>query len=387
MSEGVSGQESSGQRVIWFELFYDLIIVAAVALVGKVFIKSPDWNTTFLVVTSLLVLFAIWLLTTLSHSLFPANDPVRMLLVLVQMMLLSISVLSLGKTGLPTWSGFAAAGAAFLTITLIFARHARRAASLAPVARSIVIVSASGAGLLCVSGLLSAWLTSRQSSQLAPVLIVIALVALLIPMTTVVVTKVASSGGLDPHHLQERFGLFVIIVLGESFVGLLASLGNVGSIPSPPFFILTFIVAFSIWSIYFSAVIPHGFPRTPNRLRSWMLGHALLVLSIVAVAVEFADLTLEEYGQSLVAPHGTWTAMPMLGVMTAITILSYALPTCPQAMRRLQAATAAILLMLTVADYVIADLPANASGLAGGLLLAADAAATAIVARRSTARA
>lgn len=385
MSEAGADQQSSGQRVSWFELFYDLIIVAAVALVSKVFIKSPDWHTTFLVVASLLVLFTIWLLTTLSHSLFPSDDPVRRLLVLGQMVLLSISVLSLGKTGLPTWSGFTSAGAAMLTVTLIFARNGRQAGSLGIVVRSIIAVSAVGAGLLIASGVVSSTLSSSQSSALAPILIVLALACLLIPITTVVISQVVASGGLDHHHLQERFGLFVIIVLGESFVGLLASLGNLGSIPNPLYFILTFAVAFSIWSIYFNSVIPYGFPRTTIRLRMWMLGHALLVLSIVSVAVELADLTLGEHGQSLLAPDGNWTAMPMLGVIAAILILSVALPDCPVAMRRVHAATAVVLVVLTVIDLALVDAPLSAFSLAGALLIAADASACAVIAHRAAA--
>lgn len=385
MSGSVPDQKSVGQRVSWFELFYDLIIVAAVALVSKVFIKSPDWHTTFMVVTSLLVLFAIWMLTTLSHSLFPVDDPVRRLCVLAQMMLLSVSALSLGKDGLPTWVGFGAAGLALLTVALIFIRNARTAGSLTTVAWSVAAIASAGACLLVASGLVSSWLTAGQSAVATPILIVLALIVLLVPVTTVVISQVVASGGLDSHHLQERFGLFVIIVLGESFVGLLASLGSIGSIPSPLYFILTFVVAFSIWSIYFTGITSYGFPGTAARLSVWMLGHALLVMSIVSVAVELTDLTLQEHGQSLLAPDGNWTAMPMLGVMVAVVMLSSVLPACPRAIRWVQAATAVTLLVLTVVDLALVDSITDAFTLSGACLIPCAAAATARLARRHSA--
>ena len=69
--------DANAQKVSWFELFYDLIVVAAVSQAGKVLVKSPDWETTALIAAGILVLFTMWLLTTLSHGLFPGDDPVR----------------------------------------------------------------------------------------------------------------------------------------------------------------------------------------------------------------------------------------------------------------------------------------------------------------------
>ena len=56
------------QKVAWFELFYDLVAVAAIAQVGKVFLAEPTYATTFLVLGSVVVLFTITSLPLLSHS-------------------------------------------------------------------------------------------------------------------------------------------------------------------------------------------------------------------------------------------------------------------------------------------------------------------------------
>lgn len=374
--------ESSGQKVSWFELFYDLVVVAAVALIGKVYIKSPDGQTTALVVTSLLVLFAIWILTTISHGLFPNDDPVRRVAVLVQMATLSVAALSLGKEGLANWIGYSAVSCTMLTVAWIFGRHSRSAGVTRYMVRLIIRLSLAAAAAFALSAVASIWLQPDQVAIVAPIILLVASAVVLVPVITVLARLIAKGQAFDQHYLQERFGLFVIIVLGESLIGLLAALAGKGSIPNPMFFALTFIVAFSIWSVYFNGVLPFGIPSSANRLRAWLGCHALLVLSIVVVAVEFADLTLNDAELAPTTSSQTWSVLPMTQVILAIVLLTFTLRT-PWAVRGANLATLGILLVLMLIEGLMDSQDGNWFIALGAVVLAADALACSLIALRS----
>lgn len=374
--------EQSKQSVSWFELFYDLVIVAAVAQAGKVFIKTPDWGTTALIVTALLVLFAIWLLVTVSHGLFPGDDPIRRIIVLAQMVFISVAALALGKGGLPNWVGFVGAGLALLAVTALYVRHLSEAGALRIAVQQVALCTALGAVFFIASAFASLWLTSEQAVYASPVLLLAGVAIVLVPVLTVVLKRVVTAGTLDTHHLEERFGLFVIIVLGESFVGLLAALGVLGDIPSPVFFVLTFVVSFCIWSLYFNAVLPFGMPDGMAGLRWWIAGHALLVLSMVSVAVEFADLTLQADSESPLKFQGSWTPLPLLGILSALAILMAVSQRCPPALRRVHYGAVAVVAILTVGDLLLVDPGFDGFTTTGAAVIVVDAVACAIVRQR-----
>lgn len=374
-------EDESSQRVGWFELFYDLVVVAAVAILGKVLIKTPDVQTTALVATALLVLFAIWLLTTISHGMFTWDDPIRRAAVLAQMALLSVAALSIGKQGLPNWIGFLAAAGAMLTIVFIFTRHRRMAGPAQEVNGLIVKLSMAAVIAFALSSVASVWLNSEQATIVAPIILLIAAGIVLIPVITRLAALLASGQAVDPHHLQERFGLFVIIVLGESLIGLLAALAGKGTIPNPMYFALTFLVAFSIWSIYFNGILPFGVPSSVNRLRAWLACHVLLVLAIVVTAVEFADLTLNdaEYVQGV--PQETWTVLPMLLTVAVISLLSFTLRST-WTLRGINLATLGVLSLLAIIETRMSGEDGNWFVFLGAVLLMADGVACSIASYR-----
>ena len=374
-------EDEGSQRVGWFELFYDLVVVAAVAILGKVLIKTPDVQTTALVATALLVLFAIWLLTTISHGMFTWDDPIRRAAVLAQMALLSVAALSIGKQGLPNWIGFLAAAGAMLTIVFIFTRHRRMAGPAQEVNGLIVKLSMAAVIAFALSSVASVWLNSEQATIVAPIILLIAAGIVLIPVITRLAALLASGQAVDPHHLQERFGLFVIIVLGESLIGLLAALAGKGTIPNPMYFALTFLVAFSIWSIYFNGILPFGVPSSVNRLRAWLACHVLLVLAIVVTAVEFADLTLNdaEYVQGV--PQETWTVLPMLLTVAVISLLSFTLRST-WTLRGINLATLGVLSLLAIIETRMSGEDGNWFVFLGAVLLMADGVACSIASYR-----
>mgnify|MGYP003587814233 FL=1 len=156
-----------------------------------------------------------------------------------------------------------------------------------------------------------------------PWLLAIGLAVASLPLLTVFLTRLCRSGAIDDEHLGERIGQLVIIVLGESFVSLVTTLGGRPDIPNPVFFVLTFAVVFAIWTIYFSSVVPAGVPGDVGRLRVWLAMHWLLMFGAVGAASGFAALAVVSFSDLDQGSAAAWTPVPLLEVMIALTVLTW----------------------------------------------------------------
>ncbi|MFM7144837.1 MAG: low temperature requirement protein A, partial [Actinomycetales bacterium] len=104
-----AGREGEKQRVGWFELFYDLVLVATINRAAQVFGDSPTWSTGSLIAGGLAVILVLWLATTVNLGSFAQRSGIRQVLVVVQMVAIVIAALATGQSdGLPTVTGFIA---------------------------------------------------------------------------------------------------------------------------------------------------------------------------------------------------------------------------------------------------------------------------------------
>ena len=92
-----------------------------------------------------------------------------------------------------------------------------------------------------------------------------------------------------PHHIAERYGLMIIIALGEAILGTIAALGAIVGPEGPGWSVEAAVVGFAgvtltfgMWWIYF--VVPCGELLARGRGRSfgWGYGHIPLFASVVA---------------------------------------------------------------------------------------------------------
>lgn len=352
--ETVEGREPAHQRVGWFELFYDLVIVAAVGQGAHVFGEHPTWGTGTWIAVTFLVMFLLWLLTVLVNNTAPGDHPWRRLLVLLQMLAVVVACLSVGREeGLPDSMGFAALAVAFGSVALVYLLVDTDDPRVRADARVIAASTAIGALVLLVgAGVAGPW---GGEGTIAPILLLAAGIACAgLPLLTVVLGRASRDGRLDSEHLSERVGQLVIIVLGESFVSLVATLSGEPDIPNPFFFVITFAVVFAIWSIYFSTVMPGGVPtRQAGRLRAWLALHWLLMFGAVGAASGFATLAVVPFTAIDQGSASAWTPAPMLYVMVAITGL--AALAGERRLLPLHAAACAILLVLVVLQLTVAQ--------------------------------
>ncbi len=107
-----------------------------------------------------------------------------------------------------------------------------------------------------------------------------------------------------PHHIAERYGLFVIILLGESVFaatnGVSASLAASGLTPQLIVIAVSgLVILFGLWWIYFAEPIGNGLARHRNWSFYWGYGHYPLLAAIAAIGsgLEVAVLAIGHHGE------------------------------------------------------------------------------------------
>ena len=267
-------------KVSWFELFYDLVIVAAIAHGGHLIVSdllitnSLTFSLGLWLAATFIITFTLWFSTSMAINIAPGVIPLRKTMMFGQMLAVTVANLALSREdGLPDDWGFAALAISFATVSIIYAIIGHHRPELAGVTRPWRWCTAAAAILFALGvALPDPWITVQL------VVLALGLLTAVIPILVVAIPRLCRSGHLEPEHFAERVGQLVIIVIGESFLGLVGTLGGLDSIPGPTFFVLTFLVAGSMWTIYFTSVFPLGVPLTSGRLELWLGGVMLFLV-------------------------------------------------------------------------------------------------------------
>jgi low temperature requirement protein LtrA len=156
-----------------------------------------------------------------------------------------------------------------------------------PAGRRTAFRYAAGIGLLQVGWLLRLLLDETgvlPPSARVPAFAALALLELAVPRWA----ERAAPTAWHPHHIAERYGLFTIILLGESV--LAATRGVAGALEedeiSSPFVVIAVsgpVVPFALWWLYFLAPAGEGLGDRRHRSYRWGYGHYFLFSALAAL--------------------------------------------------------------------------------------------------------
>jgi low temperature requirement protein LtrA len=272
-----------GRKVTWLELFFDLVFVAAVSQVAGPL--HADYTVAGLVrLTPLFVL--IWWAWT-GHSVFSTrfdtDDALQRAFTLLQMFAVAVMAAN-AKDALDSVSsaGFAAA---YAVVRLVLVAQYARARTLRP-ARALASHYAAGHGTAAVL-----WLASAVIP--VPMRFAVWVLAFGIDLGTPWLA-VPHSVRVPPDagHLPERFGLFTLILLGESVVALMRGIESQENWPIQAFLsaISGMGLLFGVWWVYFDGIgaVEHQHVRTHHdavRFHIWSYAHLPLALGVVVLGV------------------------------------------------------------------------------------------------------
>jgi low temperature requirement protein LtrA len=301
------------KRATWLELFYD---VAYVALIAQLTYLATEYHHTPIDLVNIILIgyaiFVVWWGTTANRNLQPGETDSDKLFIQLQM--IGAFIMSIFMGGVFTGDYlpfFLTLGGVRLLQSMMMARMYYQHPETRPVTYNIL------QGFI-VAGLL--WLTSAIVPQ--PLHFIVAFAALfvdiLVPLT---VGKGNTTRYLNVYHLQERLGLFLMLVIGESMIVVaLASTISEDFFASPTVVFSGLGLMVALWWLYFDHSDRHNGTR-PRNLFVFIHSHGLLYLSIILISVAY-KLILEnietDKSLALLLSGG-------LGLMLTLSSIRYAL--------------------------------------------------------------
>lgn len=269
----------SVQNVSWLELFYDLVMVAAIIVFSHGLSLQPTWETALKTLAIFAVLWWVWLITTLLVNIDPSSDTVRRGLLFGQMLTMVLLII-VGSHTEKEWRDPLAPIAGTL-LALVAALHEvtrRNHPELAAFAVPRRNAFAVGAVLAGVSGAVPPVVSWVFWSVTA----VLMVVPVLLDRYDMGLERPAS----NVKHLAERLAALTTIVIGESFIRV-ALTGSDRHLYEINFVIvcLEFLVVCSLWIAYFDSIAVAGMPAGRRRQRWWLISHLPLHVGIIGTAV------------------------------------------------------------------------------------------------------
>ena len=201
----------SHRHATWMELFFDLVFVAAVARLATMLIERHD-AIGFVRFVGLFVPVAwAWMGYTYYANRFDTDDVPYRAMVSAGMAAVAAMAVAIGDFSDEGLMRFALAYAAVRLVLLLMYVRARHHVPEMRQALNFYLVGF-GAGAAC-------WIASAFVTGPARELLWFAGLALEFG-TPIVGWKAIATAPIDRHHLEERFGLFTIIVLGEAVIAV-----------------------------------------------------------------------------------------------------------------------------------------------------------------------
>jgi low temperature requirement protein LtrA len=278
-------EELAEKRVSWAELFFDLVFVFAVTQVSALLHHDHSWAGVGRALILLAPMYWAWVGVTVFTNTRGTDSPgdrIGILGIGLGSLFMAMAVPdAFGDRGLLF-------GCSYLGLRLVIALLSfwRRPLFLNPVSVSVVLTGP----LLVVGGILH-----------GPARVAVWAVAAVVDLSTPALTRrqIMAHLRFDAAHLTERFGLLVIIALGESIVATGASAAGPQHLPAAVLLAVAaaFGLVFGLWWVYFhfaTDAVRHALMTAANQTdivrRVLTYGHLSFLVGIITTAVGIAEV-------------------------------------------------------------------------------------------------
>jgi low temperature requirement protein LtrA len=299
------------------ELLFDLTFVVAVAAVTAQFAHHiADGGALAGLVPFLQVFFAVWwawMNFTWFASAYDTDDVAYRLLTMVQMA--GVLVLAAGVRAAADHSDYRAVAIGYLIMRTALVGQWLRAGTEHPPGRRTALRYALGITIAQAGWLL--WLGLAQSGALPPsarlsFFLGLAALELAVPWWA----ERSSPTNWHPHHIAERYGLFTIILFGESVLAASNGVGRAldGGELSRSLIVIAgsgLVLLFALWWLYFLVPAGEGLNDRRHRSYRWGYGHYGVFASLAALGAGL---------EAAVGQTGHESKVPPLAICYAVAI-------------------------------------------------------------------
>jgi len=297
------------------ELLFDLVFVVAIAQVAAQLAHAiADGHALETVGPYLMVFFAIWwawMNFTWFASAYDTDDVPYRALVLVQMAGVLILAAGVPAAFSGVDGGYTAVTVGYLVMRVGLVALWLRAGIQHPEGRATAFRYAAAISVVQVL-----WVARLALPDGGPwwVFVLIALADLSVPLWA----ERTGHTAWHPHHIAERYGLFTIIVLGESVLASTVGVQNAldeGGLSGDLVVIAAAGLAllFVLWWLYFSEPAGDGLARRRDLSFVWGYGHYLIFASLAAVGAGL-EVAVESAG------HHTETPDTVVALAVAVPV-------------------------------------------------------------------
>ncbi len=306
-------ETSSRRSATWLELFYDLAFVVVIAILAGRLLSDISWTGWWSFLAYFSLLWWLWASHTFYADRYDTDDFVYRLLATAQ--IVAVVVIGASLTHGPAESTMAFA-AGYATARLVLLGMYWRVYRHVAETRSLV------AGYLIGFGIAAAvWLVSVFTPESTR--IVLWAVAISIDLATPwLIRRQQATVPLDESHLPERFGLLLLLVLGQLLTAIASGLGkSAWSARTLGMAVLGLAVATLLWWLYFdnaegSVVRRRSVEETNWRPTVWIYTHLPLAAALVMVGVGL-DRALILVGEGTMDHPSRWLLVSGIGMALA----------------------------------------------------------------------
>ena len=298
--EGRSRKEGEySDEITWLELFYDLVYVAAVIQLGSFLSDNLTPSGVLQFVALFALLWWAWSGTAFFFNRSPVDSVPRRALLFAQTFAVGNLAIVIGGAFSGAYASFALTYAAVrLALVALYLLLYRSAPEARPLAGRLALGFGVGAALWAVSALVA--------PPYGYALWALAIAVDLYAGRSAETRRFGDLLPLDLSRLSERYGQFVLILLGESFIKTIGGLYGEGfgeglSFGQLVFSAFAFVFIASVWWTYFTdvagTVIRRGFEA------AWVYAHFPLMLGIVGMGVGLQEVVLLRFGDEFAVPY------------------------------------------------------------------------------------
>jgi low temperature requirement protein LtrA len=266
----------------WLELFFDLCFVVAVAALARGLHDEPNLGGALRFLGLFVPVWWSWMIFTWYATGFDNDDvPYRVTLLVAMLSILGLaaSVEGIGTEAVAVVSFVLAYALMRFLVAGLFLRAGQHVPSTLS---KFVAWYAAGNGLGAVIWLSSLLVPAPARYGVWALGLLVELLGPILAVRTLENPRIS----FHPRHITERYGLFTIIVLGESVLAVAAGTAGTDWAPAA---VLTaavgFFAAACIWWLYFDHVGSSGIELGPRPAFYWGYGHFAVYAGIAAFGV------------------------------------------------------------------------------------------------------